>query len=477
MTSTLSLPITLHQYAIIEKVDHATRTVTGWAISEQSGADHQNDRILFSAALEAFQIHAPTLGIREMHQPKAVARLVEWWPDEPNKRIGIRVQVSKSRDGDDVWTKITEGILRGFSIGGKALEYMYEGVIRVISKLRLIEISLVDVPADPAAVITFFKSDDANFSKAVDDAPGLRHAEPVDFTSDTPQMPRQCSTCSSYRQFSEVPYCRRYDFKTQADWTCDGFELAATPMDADADGFIPLSKNDQTQTEVVPMDKEQDKTTPPADEPVTEVAKASTVEQCAQIVKDAMALMDSDPAKASSMLKDAAEALASGKKGEETSTPVLAKQEGKDTETVPEPEAETQPEVNDMQKAFAAIAQLTSQVSVMSQGMQELQKTLTASAVQPVQTPAPKPGSDTLSKADVAPTPKADLPTRTPQPVKELDNVQKAIMAGDIDGAITAAGSRGMPYVMDQMDMLVKASLAEAGVGLNHAFILSQQAA
>ena len=109
----------------ISKVDASARIVEGYATV--GVRDRQGDIIPLSTAVAAFTANAETLGIREMHQPKAVGRLEGWWKDENADAVYVRVWLSESRDGEDAWLKVQEGILRGFSIGGRAKASHREG--------------------------------------------------------------------------------------------------------------------------------------------------------------------------------------------------------------------------------------------------------------------------------------------------------------------------------------------------------------
>ena len=140
----------------ISKVDASARIVEGYATV--GVRDRQGDIIPLSTAVAAFTANAETLGIREMHQPKAVGRLEGWWKDENADAVYVRVWLSESRDGEDAWLKVQEGILRGFSIGGRAKASHREGDAVVVDELELYEISLVDVPANPQALISVVKA-------------------------------------------------------------------------------------------------------------------------------------------------------------------------------------------------------------------------------------------------------------------------------------------------------------------------------
>ena len=140
----------------ITKVDAEKRIVGG--VATDSIKDRQGDIIPFGVAVAAFEECADTLGIREMHAAKAVGRLEGWLPDEEAQSVPIEVYLSESTDGNDALTKVKEGILRGFSLGGNALASHRENGVNIIDKLEIVEISLVDVPANPHAVISVVKA-------------------------------------------------------------------------------------------------------------------------------------------------------------------------------------------------------------------------------------------------------------------------------------------------------------------------------
>ena len=94
--------------------------------------------------------------IREMHSAIAAGKLKE--PlifDDVNKTVDIVVYVSD----DSSWQKVKDGVLTGASIGGSYQDIKFDpvlGVKRYIADLT--EISLVDSPCNPDAVIEVIKS-------------------------------------------------------------------------------------------------------------------------------------------------------------------------------------------------------------------------------------------------------------------------------------------------------------------------------
>lgn len=147
------------------KIDKVKRTVTGIATADNFDTDR--DIMEIGASVDAFQNWIGN--IREMHQPKAVGKMLNFnapVPVEYKGKMynGLEVTVYVSKGAEDTWQKVLDGTLKGFSIGGgvieKSMEYdrASDCVARRVSKYMLTELSLVDNPANPAALITMFKS-------------------------------------------------------------------------------------------------------------------------------------------------------------------------------------------------------------------------------------------------------------------------------------------------------------------------------
>lgn len=151
------------------KVDEARRLVSGFATLDN--IDTQNDIVLAEASAKAF---ARARGnIREMHQPIAVGKMVDFREDEffhdGSFYRGIFVTAHVSEGAEDTWKKVLDGTLTGFSIGGEINEASNEfvkeanggkgGQIRFIKDYDLVELSLVDNPANQLAnVLSIQKS-------------------------------------------------------------------------------------------------------------------------------------------------------------------------------------------------------------------------------------------------------------------------------------------------------------------------------
>lgn len=145
------------------KINHEKRTVTG--IATANNIDMVDDIVDPAATAEAFAKWGGN--IREMHQKKAVGRAIGYRPIQIpyNGKMydGIEVEAYISKGAQDTWEKIVDKTLTGFSIGGKVVEAKstFEKDkgrnVRVIKRYDLDELSIVDNPCNPAAVINLIK--------------------------------------------------------------------------------------------------------------------------------------------------------------------------------------------------------------------------------------------------------------------------------------------------------------------------------
>lgn len=146
----------------ISKVDEEQRMVYGVATTE--AIDSQNDIVDYEASKAAFP--AWLGNIREMHQPIAVGKAIDIQFDDDAKQVIIGAKISESVDGENAWTKVKEGILQGFSIGGSVSKVKKETAkvdgneidVTRIMEYSLSEVSLVDNPANPEAMLVMVKS-------------------------------------------------------------------------------------------------------------------------------------------------------------------------------------------------------------------------------------------------------------------------------------------------------------------------------
>ena len=162
----LSMPLT--------KVDKERRMVTGFASLDN--LDKQNDIVTAEASVAAFSKFRGN--IREMHQPSAVGKMVSFKQDKyfdpETKKMynGVLVTAYVSKGAQDAWEKVLDGTYTGFSIGGRmnkwddAYDEKADASIRIIKDYELVELSLVDSPANQFAnIVSVEKVDGVNVVK------------------------------------------------------------------------------------------------------------------------------------------------------------------------------------------------------------------------------------------------------------------------------------------------------------------------
>ena len=149
----LSMPLT--------KVDQERRIVSGFASLDN--LDKQDDIVTTEASMDAFTKFRGN--IREMHQPSAIGKMVsfkeEKYFDPETKKFykGVFVSAYISKGAQDAWEKVLDGTYTGFSIGGRmnkwddAYDEKSDKPIRIIKEYDLVELSLVDSPANQFANI------------------------------------------------------------------------------------------------------------------------------------------------------------------------------------------------------------------------------------------------------------------------------------------------------------------------------------
>lgn len=143
---------TLKQYFAIQKVDEDQRMVWGYASTEMT--DSQGEIVTKAAMSEAWSDYMQFANVREMHKASAVGVVKEYNLDDPQGiMIGAKIV------DDAAWEKVKEGVYKGFSIGGSKIPGGYDASTNTINGLKLTEISLVDRPSNPGALITMFKVD------------------------------------------------------------------------------------------------------------------------------------------------------------------------------------------------------------------------------------------------------------------------------------------------------------------------------
>lgn len=149
----------LRIFVPILKKDNDKKEVYGYASTE--ALDSQGEVVEKDAVVKALPGYLgevdPTTGrfrfgnVREMHQPSAVGKAIRVKIDEKGLFLGAKI-VDKN-----AWEKVKEGVYAGYSIGGRVIKKIGNR----IKDIKLTEISLVDRPANPDAVFSMVKIDDA----------------------------------------------------------------------------------------------------------------------------------------------------------------------------------------------------------------------------------------------------------------------------------------------------------------------------
>jgi hypothetical protein len=145
----------------ISKIDEEKRIVSGFATLDN--IDKQGDRVLPEASEKAFANFRGN--VRLMHQPIPAGKVVSFRsdtffdPETKKQYTGVFVDAYVSKGAQDIWEMVLDGTLTGFSIGGaikdtdNELDEESNKTVRVIKEYDLVELSLVDSPANQFANI------------------------------------------------------------------------------------------------------------------------------------------------------------------------------------------------------------------------------------------------------------------------------------------------------------------------------------
>lgn len=153
----------------IAKVDEERRTVSGFATLDN--VDRQGDKLTPESSREAFTNFRGN--VRLMHQPIPAGKVISFRensyydPKTAKTYRGIYVDAYISKGADNIWQMVLDGTLTGFSIGGRIMEFENSvdeetgEDIRLVKKYELMELSLVDSPANQFAnILSIQKVDD-----------------------------------------------------------------------------------------------------------------------------------------------------------------------------------------------------------------------------------------------------------------------------------------------------------------------------
>lgn len=148
-----------------EELDDGTVKVYGYASTE--AVDSDGETITAKAMKDAIPDYMKFGAVREMHSNKAAGTAIEIEVlDDGRTWFGAHVVDSEAVK------KVKAGVYKGFSIGGKVPKGGRDPLNKtIINALNLVEVSLVDRPANQEAVFTCYKSEslDAPESDEADD--------------------------------------------------------------------------------------------------------------------------------------------------------------------------------------------------------------------------------------------------------------------------------------------------------------------
>ncbi len=135
--------------------DQPDGTLKVYGVASTGARDDAGEIVLPAAMKAALPDYARYPALREMHQPAAAGRTLEASVDDD----GATRIVAHVVDPVAI-AKVKSRTYSGFSIGGRVLA-RDPADATVITKIRLSEISLVDRPANPEAVIDLWKAEAA----------------------------------------------------------------------------------------------------------------------------------------------------------------------------------------------------------------------------------------------------------------------------------------------------------------------------
>lgn len=168
--------LNLHLFGAIEKFDaqaDGSLMVSGIASTEAVDAD--GEIVTADAMRKALPSYLQCGTVREMHQPIAAGNPISAHVDDDGKTHFTAHIV----DAGTI-AKIKAGVLKGFSIGGKAIRKVGNKIEEILLK----DISVVDLPNNPESFFTVIKFD----------KPGDKCSDP-DCKNHTESAVKKCASC------------------------------------------------------------------------------------------------------------------------------------------------------------------------------------------------------------------------------------------------------------------------------------------
>lgn len=162
-------------YGAIQKVvDQADGTIIVEGIASTEDVDSDGELIKATAMKAAIPDYMKFGAVREMHQPLAAGTALDIAVGDD----GVTTIKAHIVDAEAI-KKVQTNVYKGFSIGGSVTQ-RDELNKTVITGINLVEVSLVDRPANPNAVITCYKADGLEPDKPDEDQGSLDKAAGTD---------------------------------------------------------------------------------------------------------------------------------------------------------------------------------------------------------------------------------------------------------------------------------------------------------
>ncbi|MCK5160389.1 MAG: HK97 family phage prohead protease [Candidatus Aureabacteria bacterium] len=142
-------------------VNEDDRIIQGYATT---GSIDEDEQIISQKAVEdALKPYTEYPTIRADHRPPPVGKTIAGVMDK--RGLNVKVQIGKNITAcDDAWNAIKQGLYTAFSVGGKILEVkksfnkLAGKDIETVTKLKILEISLTDSPANRDCFFDVIKS-------------------------------------------------------------------------------------------------------------------------------------------------------------------------------------------------------------------------------------------------------------------------------------------------------------------------------
>lgn len=151
--------------------DDMNRTFEGYA-SVFNGVDSYGDQIVAGAYADTLKMRERPIRMRWNHFGPVIGKWTEVYEDD----VGLYVKGSLTPGhsvADDVYSSMRHGAVDGMSIGYRVRKESRNGAIRRLEQIELVEISVVEEPADLGAMVAQVK----NMGDAINQCESLKELE------------------------------------------------------------------------------------------------------------------------------------------------------------------------------------------------------------------------------------------------------------------------------------------------------------